>query len=336
MRIEERAASAARGTILMHNVADDNGRRIVKKGTLLADEEIGRLGEAGHRTIRVAVLEAGDIHEDEAATVLAEALRTPELELTPPAGGRVNLRSRVDGVLQVDAERLLALNMIPGLALATRGQHAVVGPGQESDNVATLKVVPFALGSAAVAWAREVAEPRPGILEIRPFRPGRRVAVLLIGAAAVQDKLADAYVPPTLARLERLGAELTTVQAVTEEPESLSATAARLAESHNLLIIAGQTSIVHEDDSTLQALRMAGAQTTLSGAPVEPGNLLALAYFPRTPVLCAPGCARGLRRNVVDLVLPRLLLGDRLERQDIAALGLGGFLTAAERTGDTT
>jgi len=52
--------------------------------------------------------------------------------------------------------------------------------------------------------------------------------------------------------------------------------------------------------------------------------------------MCAPGCARGLKRNVVDLVLPRLLLGDRLERRDIAALGLGGFLTAAERAGEIT
>jgi hypothetical protein len=41
----------------------------------------------------------------------------------------------------------------------------------------------------------------------------------------------------------------------------------------------------------------------------------------------------GLKRNVVDIVLPRLLLGDRLARRDIAALGLGGFLTAAERAG---
>ena len=86
----------------------------------------------------------------------------------------------------------------------------------------------------------------------------------------------------------------------------------------------------------MRALRRAGAEATLSGAPVEPGNLLALAYLPGTPVMCAPGCAKGLKRNVVDLVLPRLLLGDRLERRDIAALALGGFLTAAERAGDIT
>jgi molybdopterin biosynthesis enzyme len=93
---------------------------------------------------------------------------------------------------------------------------------------------------------------------------------------------------------------------------------------------------MNEEDSTLRALRQAGAELTLSGAPVEPGNLLALAYLPDAPVLCAPGCARGLRRNVMDVVLPRLLLGDRLDRREVAALGLGGFLTAAERAGDVT
>lgn len=336
MRIEERSTATALGMILMHNVADAAGSRIVKKGTLLAEEEIDRLVEAGRTSVRVAVLEAGDMREDEAATAVGELLRTTELELTPPGGGRVNLRSRVDGVLQVDAQRLLALNMIPGLALATRRQHAVVGPGQDTDNVATLKVVPFALSGTAVAQAKELAEPRPGIVEIRPFQLGRRVALLLVGETAVHGKLADSYVPPTRTRLEALKAELVTVQAVTEETESLAAAASALADDHDLLIIAGQTSIVHEEDSTLRALRMAGARNTLSGAPVEPGNLLAMAHFAHTPVLCVPGCARGLRRNVVDLVLPRLLLGDRLEREDVAALSLGGFLTASERAGDTT
>jgi hypothetical protein len=52
--------------------------------------------------------------------------------------------------------------------------------------------------------------------------------------------------------------------------------------------------------------------------------------------MCVPGCAKGLRRNVVDLVLPRLLLGDRLGRPEIAALGLGGFMTKEERAGGTT
>jgi molybdenum cofactor cytidylyltransferase len=44
------------------------------------------------------------------------------------------------------------------------------------------------------------------------------------------------------------------------------------------------------------------------------------------PVSGAPGCARSPKRNIVDLVLPRLLVGERLDRRDIVAMGHGGLL----------
>jgi hypothetical protein len=334
MRFEERAIADATGTILMHNIADEHGTRVLKKGILLTEDHLARLAELGRATVPVAVLEADDVHEDDAASALAGALQAEEMFLSRPAGGRVNLRASVDGVLEVDAQRLLEVNMIPGITLATRRHYEVVGPNQASDNIGTLKIIPYAVRRRDLDRALALAEPRPGLIGIRPLQPGRRAALLLVGEPAVHQKLRDAFLPPTRTRLERLGAKLVAVEAVAHEEAAIGQEAARLAGTCHLLIIAGQTSIMDEEDTTLRALRGAGAEMTLSGAPVEPGNLLALAYFPDTPVLCAPGCARGLKRNVVDLVLPRLLLGDRLDRRDIAALALGGFLTKAERTGE--
>jgi molybdenum cofactor cytidylyltransferase len=62
------------------------------------------------------------------------------------------------------------------------------------------------------------------------------------------------------------------------------------------------------------------------GAPVDPGNLLLLGYLGAVPVIGAPGCSRSPKQNVIDLVLPRLLAGDRLGRADLAAFGHGGLL----------
>jgi hypothetical protein len=336
MIVEERAVAEAVGTILMHNVAGAEGRRALRKGTLLTEADAALLAEVGRARVEVMVLEPGDAQEDEAAAMLAEALCTEQLYASPPAGGRVNLRANVDGLLAVDEARLLALNMLPGINLGTRRQGVVVGPNQETDNVATLKIVPYAVGKADLDRALDLVRARPGIVEVRPFPAGRRVAMLLVSEPAAQARTRDEYLPPTEARLARLGAEIAAVAAVEVEEAAIGAAAARLAGEADLLIIAGQTSVTHEEDTTLRALRAAGAAGALSGAPVEPGNLLALAYFPGTPVMCAPGCAKGLKFNVVDLVLPRLLLGDRLDRRDIAALGLGGFLTKAERAGDLT
>jgi molybdenum cofactor cytidylyltransferase len=334
MRFEERAISEAEGTILLHNVADAEGKRTLKKGILLSGDNLAELAAIGRDTVEVVVLEPDDVHEDQAALALAEAMQTESLFLSRPAGGRVNLRATADGLLEVDSERLLDLNTLPGITLATRRQYTVVGPNQVTDNVGTLKIIPYAVHRRVLDGALTLAAARPGIVEVRAFQPGRRVALLLVGEPAVHGKLQDSFEPPTRTRLERLGADLVAVEGVDQEEGTVAQAVARLAESMDLLIIAGQTSVMDEDDITLRALRRAGAMMTLSGAPVEPGNLLALAYLPGLPVMCAPGCAQGLKRNVVDLVLPRLLLGDRLDRRDIAALGLGGFLTAAERGGD--
>jgi len=330
MRLEERAAAETVGTILVHNIADAEGRRVLKKGTRLAEEHLARLAELGRSTVVVAVLDADDVREDEAAVALAEALRTDHLRLTRVTGGRVNLVAEADGLLQVDAARLLELNLVPGITLATVPPFTVVGPSQRTVQVATLKIIPYAVPRRDLERALALARPRPGVLEVRPLTGRRRAAMLLTGEPSAHEKVRAEFVPPTRTRLERLGAELVAVEAVPQEVPSIRGAAARLAAEVDLLVIAGQTSIMDEDDITLRALREAGAEVVAHGAPVEPGNLLALAYFTHTPVLCAPGCARGLGYNVVDMVLPRLLLGDRLERRDLAALGLGGLLTKVE------
>ena len=330
MRLEERVGAGALGTILVHNVADLDGRRVLKKGTRLAEEHLARLAELGHSQVMVAVLEEDDVPEDEAAVALAKALQTDQLRLSRVTGGRVNLVAEGDGLLEVDAGRLLELNLVPGITLATVSPGAVVGPNQKTAQVATLKVIPYAVPGRDLERALALARPRPGIVEVRSLAPGRRAALLLTGEPSAFDRVQADFVPPTQARLERLGAELAAVETVPQDHAAIQEAAARLAAQVDLLIIAGQTSIMDEDDITLRALRDGGAEVVAYGAPVEPGNLLSLAYFATAPVLCAPGCARGLNHNVVDILLPSLLLGDRLTQVDVAALGLGGLLVRTD------
>ena len=261
MRLEERAIGEAAGTILMHNVADEAGTRVLKKGIRLTNEHLAELAAMGRTRVAVAVLEEGDVHEDEAAQALAGALKTGEMHLSRPTGGRINLRAVVDGLLEVDAERLLALNTIPGIALATRRQRTVVGPDQDTDNLATLKIVPYALARADMDRALALASARPGILEVRPFRP-QRAALLLVGDEMVRPRVRKDYEGPVRARLERLGTELDLVEGVDQEEGAIAAAVARLAAGAALLVIAGQTSVMDEEDTTLRGLRRAGAEVT--------------------------------------------------------------------------
>ncbi len=325
MRVMRLPLEEAQGHLLLHNVVDADGRHLLRKGIRLGPDTLERLRELGHTHVEVAILEPQDVWEDEAARELARALERPELTLSWGVGGRVNLYTVVHGVLYVDAPRLEALNRLPGITLATAPQHAIVHPQRGENRIATLKIIPYAIPRPRLQQALALAqEPRP-LLEVRPLTP-QRWALLVIGDPAAHVRLRRQFEPPTRERLLRLNSELSTVVAVPLDEGSVAQAAAELLQAHHGLVLVGQTSIMDPADLPLRGLQAIGARVTVYGAPVDPGNLLAVAYLGDTPILCAPGCARSLGHNVVDLVLPRLLTGDRLDQAQIAALGLGGLL----------
>ncbi|MEM7029842.1 MAG: molybdopterin-binding protein [Chloroflexota bacterium] len=326
MKLEIRPLAHTHDTILVHNVAYAGGRTAIRKGTILGEKQIKLLETLGHKELQVAVLEQDDIAENEAAARLSATFRSPLIKIGKPAGGRLSFRATQLSLLNVDAARLLALNMLPGVTLATRNQHSVLAESTQTADFATLKIIPYAIPQATIDAALNIICQGEPLLHLRPIPVNKQVALLLTGEPAVHTKLRDDFKIPIETRLNRLQADLATIETVPIDVNRVREASKRLTESHDLLIVAGQTSIMDIDDTTPRGLTEAGATITVYGAPVEPGNLLTLAYFPGTPVMCAPGCARSLAMNIVDMLLPRLLLGDRLEQQDIAQYGLGGYL----------
>jgi molybdenum cofactor cytidylyltransferase len=112
--------------------------------------------------------------------------------------------------------------------------------------------------------------------------------------------------------------------------EALAAAIRRQCESGaEIILLAGETAVMDPRDITPRAIELAGGRIECVGAPVDPGNLLVLGYRGErraVAILAAPGCARSRKTNVIDWVLPRLLVGERLRRADLVALGHGGLL----------
>lgn len=330
MRLETVPLDAAAGHILCHNLADAQGRKAFAKGRLVCAEDLPRLAALGLRALRVAILDPGDLHEDEAARRLAVAVAGPGLEASVAHAGRVNLRAAYDGPLAVAVEALLAINMIAGLTLATRPCHSLARAGRD---LATIKVIPFAVPAGDLARAEALALVAGGVLRVRPLRL-RQVGVLLVSSTSARLRVERGVYPAIAARVAELGgAVLGPVLAPPDEQAVALALAELRARGAELLIVAGETSVVDLDDVTPRGIRLAGGRIEHYGAPVEPGNLLLLAYLdPCRPnaaplaVLGAPGCVRSRDVNIVDLLLPRLMAGEPLGRRDIVALGHGGLL----------
>jgi molybdenum cofactor cytidylyltransferase len=99
-----------------------------------------------------------------------------------------------------------------------------------------------------------------------------------------------------------------------------------VSQRYALIILAGETAIMDQNDLVPRAVERAGGSVECVGVPVDPGNLLMLAYLGNVPVVGAPGCARSLKTNALDWILPRLLAGERLSRIDLVKMGQGGLL----------
>jgi hypothetical protein len=324
MKFRRVPLAEAEGHILGHNVSCE-GRRVLKKGRRLSAPELAELRKAGLDSVYVAELEPDDVGEDEAARRIGTALaRSSGLDLQLAYGGRASLSAPTLGVPSIRPELLLELNGIEGVTLATPPNHEVLAAKRPAG---TLKIIPFALAEARLSAALRVIE--QGVLQFRALTP-RRVHILVSGSAGRRERLIESYRRPLELRLLELGAHDVQLSYLTleREPEQAmaSAIAAQAAAGVELLLVVGETATMDEDDLIPQAIRQAGGVVDVVGAPVFPGNLLLLGRHGAMAILGAPGCARSRAQNVVDLLLPRLLTGERPGQREIAELGLGGLL----------
>ena len=83
---------------------------------------------------------------------------------------------------------------------------------------------------------------------------------------------------------------------------------------------------VDPDDRTPLAIKNVTGNVVSYGAPVLPGAMFLLAYYGGDlPVMGLPGCVMYAKRTVFDLVLPRIMAGEILTKEDLDLLGEGGL-----------
>jgi molybdenum cofactor cytidylyltransferase len=317
----------AEGKILGHNIAGPDGRRLMRKGNALTAADIRVLREAGLSVIYVAELEEDDLDENAAAKRIALAAMGKGLRASGPVAGRVNLMATWQGLLRVDADRLTQLNNHEGITFATLAPHATVLLDQV---VATVKIIPYALPAGMVEEAARVASNQEALLAVDELDE-KSVGLILSGSWQVRERVSQGFEPPLRERIEALGSKIRIVDFITLEghPDEIALGEKLLQHVQagmDVIILAGETAIMDRHDIAPRAVERAGGELVCVGAPVDPGNLLMLAYLQDIPVLGAPGCARSRKTNVIDWVLPRLLAGDALRRRDIVQFGLGGLL----------
>jgi len=311
------------GGVLIHNVADAQGHKALNKGHRLVASDVEKLRALGKTNVFVGMFEAGDVSENDAATRIANAVAGENVSLSAVSGGRINLTANVRGIFKVNEAALNEINLLDGITVATIPANAVVAPEKM---VATIKTIGLAIAEGVLQKVDGIGREASNVIGIRELRAAR-VAVILTGSAEARGRVEKTFTPAIASRVEELSASVVFNDYVEHEERAI-ADAIERAKNLNVdcVILAGETSIMDASDVTPSGIAQAGGTIEVYGAPVEPGNLLLLAYANDLPIIGAPGCVKSRETNVVDLILPRLLAGERIGKKDVVALANGGLL----------
>ena len=322
MRAQTVDVKSSTGRVLCCTVFRPGGKKLLAKGHVISEEDIRILESEGMDKIWVTELEDGEIGEDDAVCAVASEMGCGSFEIRLAAGGRANLMATEKCCVLVDDELLKQINCTASIVIATSLNFSYAIPGQR---IATVKSAPFAVSKEQLEAVNGILKERGPILQARPIR-NATIGVLYSDPIS-GERGRQLFENIMRQRLERFGVSATYVLACTEDETQVGRALQHLLRSKpSVILVASTTAPAGPEDIVGQAMLRVGALVERFLAPVEPGNLLLLAYKDDIPIISAPGCFRSAKPNVVDLILPPLLARYRVTGWEVACLGHGGLL----------
>jgi molybdenum cofactor synthesis domain-containing protein len=318
------------GKILSHDITrivpGEFKGRAYKKGHMITNEDVPKLKQLGKDHIYVLNLSDDLVHEDEAAERIARAICGPHLSFGEPNQGKIELVSDLSGLLKIDVSLLQQLNEIPDITIATRLTNQPVCVGT---TVAGTRIIPLFTSEENLLRLENLCRENGPLLSVRPFQH-RRVGLITTGTEVYLGRIPDGFGTIVKRKFEAMGSEVYRQEIVPDDITAISnAIHGQIVEGAQMVVLTGGMS-VDPDDLTPSAIRASGAQVVIYGAPTYPGAMFMLADLNGVPVIGLPGCTMYHKATVFELVVTRLLAGEKVSRADILALGHGGLCAGCQ------
>lgn len=319
------AEISARGSDLVGAVITRElrvGKTRFRKGQVLSADDLAVLTESTE-PVHAVQIGPDEVHENDAAIRLAELVRGEGTMQRDPVQSRVNMVATHKGLVRINTRALLALNLHPEVGVFTVMDYLPVVAGKM---IAGAKISPVAIPATQLeAIEREIRALTEPIIRVRPFRPIRTGVVVTEGLG---EKIRKRFEKSVRQKMHWYGSEIIRFVYVADETSEVAdAMQALLDEGAQVLFAAGGN-MMDPLDPTQRALPRIGARLVRKGAPAHPGSMFWLGHLDDgdVPIVSLASCSMYSRSTVADLVLPRLMAGERVTSDDIATIGYGGML----------
>ncbi|MDR3331340.1 MAG: molybdopterin-binding protein [Synergistaceae bacterium] len=312
MRREDIGLEEAVGRPLAHDMTRIDAKKGTKgarfkRGQVLTVEDLPVLREMGKEHVSILELSPGEVHEDDAAGALCEALAGENCASSSPKEGRITITAGCDGLLIYDPAMVHAINEDPDWVLATMPPYRQVGKGQP---VAGFRIVPLAMEGARVERAVSAARR----IDIKPFKP-LRVGLVTTGLELATGLIEDAFADKFLRKISVFGGTLIGQRLVTDDPVLIAeAISAFIDDGAEAVVCTGGMS-VDADDRTPGGIMRVASRVAFQGVPILPGSMLMLAWAAslsrgEIALIGAPACVVHDERTSLDWLLPFIFAGE--------------------------
>ncbi|MBI4848354.1 MAG: molybdopterin-binding protein [Nitrospirae bacterium] len=314
------------GTVLAHDITEirpgEFKGRAFKKGHIIREEDISHLQRLGKEHLFVLEIKEDEMHENDAAFAIAKALAGEGVKMDgEPNEGKINLVASRNGLLKVNRDALLEFNMLGEVMCATVHNNTVVKEGQLA---AGTRAIPLVVKKSIVEDAVKIAEGAGGVLSVKEMRRPK-TGIVITGNEVYHGRIKDAFEPVIRKKIKGVDGEVIGVHFAPDDATHIEDRIKELISAGADLIITTGGMSVDPDDVTRFAIRNLGVEEFTYGSPVLPGSMFLVAYVGAIPILGIPACGMYASITVFDLILPRILAGEKIGRKELAELGHGGM-----------
>jgi hypothetical protein len=314
------------GLVLGHDVTeirkDEFKGRAFKKGHRIESADICHFQRLGKEHIFVLDIDESHLHENDAALAMAKAFCGVGVGFQDePKEGKLNLIAQRNGLLKVAVDALTDINLLGDVMCASRHSNTLVKAGEI---VAGTRAIPLTIAKTVVNQAVRIAESHNGLFEVKALRQAR-TGLVITGNEVFTRLIEDRFEEVLRAKIDRIGSKVIGAVFAPDNPAIIASEIQQLiSQGADLILTTGGMS-VDPDDVTRDGIRKAGGSAEFFGAPVLPGAMFMIADIQGLPILGIPACGLYHQTTILDLILPRILSGERLNRKDIAQMGHGGL-----------
>ena len=314
------------GTTLAHDMTEiipgKSKTPAFKKGHKVKPEDLCRLMRMGKNNLYVLDLKDNQVHEDDAVYELASALSGPGVIFSgSPGEGKLELKAAYPGLFKVNIEALIDFNMIEDVMCASIHNNTCVDKNQ---SLAATRAIPLVIEKKELEKAVKTAQKNYPIFSVKLFNP-LKIRLIITGNEVYNGLIQDRFQAIVEKKTRALGAVLKETIILPDNRKMITSQInSYLKKDTDLIITTGGMS-VDPDDVTKAGIEKSGFDEVHYSSAVLPGAMFLLGYNKNISIMGLPACGLYHKTTIFDLILPRLMAGEKPGKRDLAELCHGGL-----------